>query len=284
LRPSLQPSVPRCLPTRCCCASGDGAGILLSIPDDYFSSVMLEEQRYRLPEPGHYAVGQVFLPADAKQREQCKKILETTATELGHETLAWRTVPVTSKGLGKSALSTEPIIEQWFIAAEGKLHIEVEQQVPPTHPPCSCAVGPSLPLAGSPCSSTNDSAPCCCWWCWLGTVQALSSTKELTEGLPPLHPCLLQMYVLRKLIENTLRAAGLTDEDCYFCSLSSKTIVYKGQLTPEQVRGSPVPVAPLPSTTPCFSCAAPCSVGGSDRPQQDHTRVLSWQQHHTLAL
>jgi hypothetical protein len=46
------------------------------------------------------------------------------------------------------------------------------------------------------------------------------------------------MYVLRKMIEHGLRQASFTDDDCYFCSLSSRTIVYKGQLTPEQVRGA----------------------------------------------
>lgn len=46
------------------------------------------------------------------------------------------------------------------------------------------------------------------------------------------------MYVLRKLIEHRLRMVGFTDDDCYICSLSSRTIVYKGQLTPAQVRGS----------------------------------------------
>ena len=45
------------------------------------------------------------------------------------------------------------------------------------------------------------------------------------------------MYVLRKLIEHKLRTSGITDDDCYICSLSSRTIVYKGQLTPAQVGG-----------------------------------------------
>lgn len=47
------------------------------------------------------------------------------------------------------------------------------------------------------------------------------------------------MYVLRKLIEHKLRTSGLTDDDAYICSLSSRTIVYKGQLTPAQARPAP---------------------------------------------
>lgn len=43
------------------------------------------------------------------------------------------------------------------------------------------------------------------------------------------------MYILRKMIETRLVAAGILDDECYFCSLSSRTLVYKGQLTPEQV-------------------------------------------------
>ena len=45
-----------------------------------------------------------------------------------------------------------------------------------------------------------------------------------------------QLYVLRKLIEDNLAKKKINEDECYFCSLSSKTIVYKGQLTPEQVR------------------------------------------------
>lgn len=45
---------------------------------------------------------------------------------------------------------------------------------------------------------------------------------------------LLQAYVLRKLIEHRLRMRGIHDDDAYICSLSSRTLVYKGQLTPEQ--------------------------------------------------
>jgi hypothetical protein len=60
-----------------------------------------------------------------------------------------------------------------------------------------------------------------------------------------LTPCTtLQLFVLRKVIEHNLRAANLSDDECYFCSLSSKTLVYKGQLTPLQVQG-PQPAASM---------------------------------------
>ena len=44
---------------------------------------MLQEQRVQLPASGHYAVGQIFLPQNARQREQCKRIAETAAQQLG---------------------------------------------------------------------------------------------------------------------------------------------------------------------------------------------------------
>jgi hypothetical protein len=48
--------------------------------------------------------------------------------------------------------------------------------------------------------------------------------------------CLMQLFILRKFIEAELRVMGMGEDDVYFCSLSSATVVYKGQLTPEQVR------------------------------------------------
>ena len=45
-----------------------------------------------------------------------------------------------------------------------------------------------------------------------------------------------QCFLVRKLMEHELEAAGMSADDAYFCSLSSRTIVYKGQLKPDQVR------------------------------------------------
>ena len=68
-----------------------------------------------------------------------------------------------------------------------------------------------------------------------------------------------QCFLVRKLMEHELEAAGLGADEAYFCSLSSRTIVYKGQLKPDQVRaalpsasaqGSPVPAAHCLRTWP----------------------------------
>ncbi len=62
---------------------------------------------------------------------------------------------------------------------------------------------------------------------------------------------------MRKLMEHDLEAAGMGADDVYFCSLSSRTIVYKGQLKPEQVRRSSLSMptwqqCTAPATLPTF--------------------------------
>lgn len=49
-------------------AIGDGAGMLCAMPDSFFSSILMDEQNFKLPPLGDYAVGQVFLPTDEQQR------------------------------------------------------------------------------------------------------------------------------------------------------------------------------------------------------------------------
>jgi glutamate synthase domain-containing protein 1 len=51
-------------------AAGDGAGMLCAMPDSFFSAVLMDEQSFRLPPLGEYAVGQVFLPRDEAQRNK----------------------------------------------------------------------------------------------------------------------------------------------------------------------------------------------------------------------
>ena len=58
--------------------------------------------------------------------------------------------------------------------------------------------------------------------------------------------CGLQFYILRKLIEHELGEQEVGEDDCYICSLSSRILVYKGQLTPGQVHLLPCPVTHAP--------------------------------------
>ena len=95
--------------------AGDGAGILLQIPDAFLRRAA-DQLGFALPEAGHYAVGMVFLPQDPRARESCEAILERCAREEGAEVLGWRTVPTQNQGLGDSVKRVEPFIRQIFLA------------------------------------------------------------------------------------------------------------------------------------------------------------------------
>lgn len=87
--------------------SGDGAGILVQIPDAFLREVV----DFELPEQGAYAVGIAFLPAAADV-----SVIETIAAEEGLTVLGWRTVPVAPELLGSSARATMPEFRQLFVA------------------------------------------------------------------------------------------------------------------------------------------------------------------------
>ncbi|MET9664199.1 glutamate synthase large subunit [Streptomyces sp. NPDC006475] len=96
--------------------SGDGAGILLQVPDAFLREV----SGFELPEAGSYAVGIAFLPAD--DDAQAVSRIETIAAEEGLKVLGWRDVPVTPDLLGNGARATMPAFRQLFVAdaAEGE--------------------------------------------------------------------------------------------------------------------------------------------------------------------
>src|ERR1700752_4589681 len=60
--------------------TGDGAGILLQIPNSFFKKE-LAAKKHRLPEPGEYGVGMVFLPPEVSQRNECQEIFESALRE-----------------------------------------------------------------------------------------------------------------------------------------------------------------------------------------------------------
>ncbi|KAJ7965362.1 Glutamate synthase 1 [NADH], chloroplastic [Quillaja saponaria] len=155
--------------------TGDGAGILVAIPHDFYKEVT-KDIGFELPPPGGYAVGMFFLPTSETRREQSKSVFKKVAESLGHSVLGWRNVPTDNTGLGKSALQTEPVVEQVFITPSSRSKVDLEQQ----------------------------------------------------------------MYTLRKLSMLDIQSAlNLQDDglkDFYMCSLSSRTVVYKGQLMPAQVK------------------------------------------------
>ncbi|XP_076953678.1 glutamate synthase 1 [NADH], chloroplastic-like isoform X1 [Bidens hawaiensis] len=155
--------------------TGDGAGILVGLPHEFYREVAKDEG-FELPAPGNYAVGMFFLPTSDTRREQSKIVFTKVAESLGHTVLGWRTVPTDNSGLGKSALQTEPVIEQVFLTPTPKSKVDFERQ----------------------------------------------------------------MYILRRVSMVAIRAALNLQHggvrDFYICSLSSRTVVYKGQLKPNQLK------------------------------------------------
>ena len=96
--------------------TGDGAGILIDIPHDFF----VKNCSFILPKPGEYAVSNMFLPQRENQRNFCIDIFSKYVEEQELEILGWRDVPVDTSVLGKIAAETEPFVKQVFIGKSDK--------------------------------------------------------------------------------------------------------------------------------------------------------------------
>ncbi len=94
--------------------TGDGAGILIQIPHEFFSDEC-KAIGFTLPEPGNYAVGMVFLPVGKHQRLQCEGIMERIAREEGLSVLGWRDTPCNGDAIGREARASQPYIQQIFL-------------------------------------------------------------------------------------------------------------------------------------------------------------------------
>ena len=153
--------------------TGDGAGILLQVPDRLLRELMAA-QGVDLPQPGHYAVGAVFLPRPDDHRRWCEEAFERLVGEEGQTVLGWRDLPTDHGSLGNWARSHEPVMRQVFIGR-------------------------------SP-----------------GLADVMAFERKL--------------YVIAKRATHEIRHGDEEEGDAfYLASLSSRTLVYKGMLTPEQV-------------------------------------------------
>ncbi|HET8654557.1 MAG TPA: glutamate synthase large subunit [Longimicrobiaceae bacterium] len=148
--------------------SGDGAGILLQIPDALLRGAC-GALGIALPPAGEYGVGMLFLPGDAAARTECEAHVAAAAAAEGCELLGWRDVPVDPARLGREARRTLPYIRQCFVART-------------------------------------------------------SAGEESFERT---------LYRVRKRAEGEIARAGIGS--FYAASFSSRTIVYKGLLTPDQM-------------------------------------------------
>ncbi len=149
--------------------AGDGAGILVQIPDAFFRACV----DFELPAEGHYGVGHVFLPKDDHARGEMQATIERHLSEGGQTVLGWRDVPVDNGDLGYSVLPTEPVVRQVFVAC-------------------------------------GDNCP----------------DQDAFER---------KLFVIRKRMDNEIRAAGYAKTAYYVVSMSSRTINYKGMLLANQV-------------------------------------------------
>ncbi len=151
--------------------TGDGAGILIDIPHDFF----VERCDFKLPESGEYAVSNVFLPKKENQRQFCIQTFETNINNQGLVLLGWRDVPVDHTHIGEIAATTEPFIKQIFIGKKNK-----EQ-----------------------------------------------SYFDFN----------LKLFTARKITEHTIYSSKLSESKFFYVpSLSTKTLIFKGLLLPEDIK------------------------------------------------
>ncbi|MCU0890142.1 MAG: glutamate synthase large subunit [Sandarakinorhabdus sp.] len=152
--------------------TGDGAGILVEIPVDFFHEHV--ERHGQKPVAGLLAVGQVFLPrTDLGAQEACRTIVESEIIGFGYKVYGWRQVPVDISCIGDKAMQSRPEIEQIMIA------------------------GPEPDGEGA---------------------------KERFEK---------DLYLIRRRIEKKVIEAQI--QGFYFCSLSCRTLIYKGLFLAESL-------------------------------------------------
>ncbi len=99
-------------------STGDGAGILLQIPDAFIRGAVAGID---LPPPGRYAVGVCYLPVDPERRLGIEQVIEETVQAEGQRVLWWRDVPVDDRFVGETARLAAPVIRQVIVAASEEI-------------------------------------------------------------------------------------------------------------------------------------------------------------------
>ena len=94
--------------------TGDGAGILMQIPDAFIRGVV---SGIDLPPPGRYGIGVCYLPRDPERRAVLEHLIEETVTAEGQRPVWWRDVPVDDRHIGEIASMSAPVIRQLIIEA-----------------------------------------------------------------------------------------------------------------------------------------------------------------------
>jgi glutamate synthase (NADPH) large chain len=102
--------------------TGDGAGILIQLPDKLFRAVL----PFELPEPGLYGVGMFFFPRDARSRQNCINLVEQASADCNFSLHGWRDVPHNLHSCGTAAREAAPYIMQVFVSPK-KASGDIEQ-------------------------------------------------------------------------------------------------------------------------------------------------------------
>ncbi|MBV9837516.1 MAG: glutamate synthase subunit alpha, partial [Solirubrobacterales bacterium] len=102
--------------------TGDGAGILLQVPDAFIRAVAGVE----LPPAGRYGVGVCYLPTDPERRMVLEQLIEETIEAEGQRAVWWRDVPVDESHVGETARMSAPLIRQVIIEAAEELDSQEE--------------------------------------------------------------------------------------------------------------------------------------------------------------
>lgn len=158
--------------------TGDGAGIHVEIPQDFFAEAV--ERGGDTLRPGPIAVGQVFLPkTDLSAQERCRQIVESEIINFGYSIYGWRQVPINVECIGEKANATRPEIEQIMI------------------------FDPRF-------EATTDETR---------HADVVRFEREL--------------FVIRRRIEKQAIVAQIPE--LYFCSLSCRSIIYKGMFLAEHL-------------------------------------------------
>src|SRR5471032_681607 len=100
--------------------TGDGAGLLIQIPHQFFARETAK-LGFTLPPAGEYGVGMVFLPVEKHERLEAEGILERIVREEGLTVLGWRDTPIDINSIGRVARASQPYIEQIFVGHEEPL-------------------------------------------------------------------------------------------------------------------------------------------------------------------
>ncbi len=136
---------------------GDGAGILVQVPDSFLRAVV----DFELPPVGRYAVGMAFLPRDHRARAEAEAGIDKIVAAEGLAVLGWRDVPVDDSMIGSQARDSEPTFRQLFVAdPDGILAgIELDRRCFVVRKRVEHEVGPALPGSSTDAAEGADAEP-----------------------------------------------------------------------------------------------------------------------------